>query len=247
MTNSASKVALITGASSGIGAATAELLAARGYCLALVARRSDQLKLLVDRIKQTGGHADFFCADVSCEQQVNHVVADVLTKFGSIDVLINSAGIIRPGVISDQPSEQWRDTFDINVLAPMLMAQAVIPAMRDKQAGHIINISSNAAKIPGGVGQASYAASKYAVTAFSSSLRKEVAEDGIRVTVIEPGTTATDIADSIPDDMARRGIRDHVHKSSSMQAIDIAEAVLYAISQPPRVNVSEIWLTPTKG
>ncbi len=241
------KVALITGASSGIGYATALLLAERGFSLALVARRSDNLQQLSDALVSKGGRAHYFCADVSSEEQVKLLVENVIKIFGTIDVLVNSAGIIRPGVIAEQPSQQWQETFDINVMAPMLMAQAVIPSMRQSGSGHIVNISSNAAKIPGGVGQASYAASKYAVTAMSSSLRKELATDGIKVTVIEPGTTATDIAQSIPDERARMGINEHVHKASSMQAIDIAEAVFYALSQPARVNVSEIWLTPTMG
>ena len=241
------KVALITGASSGIGEATAMLLAARGLQVALIARREKKLQTLADKIQEEGGNAAWFVADVSRENEAHAAAQWAIETFGAVDVLINNAGIIRPGMVASQNSQEWRDTLDVNVLAPMYMAQAVLPAMKIRQSGHIVNISSNTVKIAGGLNQSSYAASKYAVTAFSSSLRKEVAEDGIRVTIIEPGTTETDVADSIPDEKARAMMYAHVHKDSVMKASDIAEAIYFALSQPERVNVSEIWITPTRG
>lgn len=242
-----SKVALITGASSGIGEATAILFSQRGIKVALVARREDKLNALVEKIAQAGGEAAAYTANVGNEQEAKSAVQWATETFGTVDILVNNAGIIRPGTVEQQDSQEWRDTFDINLLAPMYMSKALIPGMKKSQTGHIVNISSNAAKIPGGQSQSSYAASKYAITAFSSSLRKEVADDGIRVTVIEPGTTKTDVADSIPDSRTREAMHNHVHKETVMKASDIAEAIYYAVSQPARVNVSEIWITPTRG
>lgn len=241
------KVALITGASSGIGEATALLFAERGIKVALVARREEKLIALAEKITRAGGKAAVYSANVGNEEEARSAAQWATDTFGSVDILINNAGIIRPGTIEQQDSQEWRDTFDINLLAPMYMSKALIPGMKKNQSGHIVNISSNAAKIPGGQSQSSYAASKYAITAFSSSLRKEVADDGIRVTVIEPGTTETDVADSIPDSMTREAMHNHIHKDTVMKASDIAEAIYYAVSQPARVNISEIWITPTRG
>lgn len=241
------KVALITGASSGIGEATALLFAERGIKVALVARREEKLIALAEKITRAGGKAAVYSANVGNEEEARSAAQWATDTFGSVDILINNAGIIRPGTIEQQDSQEWRDTFDINLLAPMYMSKALIPGMKKNQSGHIVNISSNAAKIPGGQSQSSYAASKYAITAFSSSLRKEVADDGIRVTVIEPGTTETDVADSIPDSRTREAMHNHIHKDTVMKASDIAEAIYYAVSQPARVNISEIWITPTRG
>jgi NADP-dependent 3-hydroxy acid dehydrogenase YdfG len=242
----ANKVALITGASSGIGEATALVLARAGVRVALVARREAQLQDLQKVIAENGGDAAIFVADVGDEAQAFAAAEWAEKTFGAVDILVNNAGIIRPGNVATQSGQEWRDTFNINLLAPMYMSQAVLPGMKAQGAGHIVNISSNAAKIPGGLGQSSYAASKYGITAFSSALRKEVAVDGIRVTVIEPGTTATDVAQSIPDEQSRKFIDAHVHQETAMIPEDIAAAILYAVSQPERVNVNEIWLTPTR-
>ncbi len=242
----AGKVALITGASSGIGRATALLFAEKGIKVALVARREQNLKALKKQIEHHGGSAEFRVADISTEDEAKAAVEWALQTFGVVDILVNNAGIVRPGMIESQDSQEWRDTFDLNVLAPMYMSQGVLPGMKKRQSGHIVNISSNAAKIPGGASQSSYAASKYAITALSSSLRRETAADGIRVTIIEPGTTETDVADSIPDEKFRGAMQEHMHKDINMQPEDMAAAILYAVSQPERVNVSEIWLTPTR-
>lgn len=240
------KVALITGASSGIGRATALCLAREGVSVALVARRSDQLETLQAEVREAGGRAAYFVADVAREPEARAACQWAEETFGTVDILVNNAGIIRPGTVAEQDSQAWRDTFDINLLAPMYMCQGVLAGMKQRQSGHIVNISSNAARIPGGPGQSSYAASKYGITALSSSLRKELAGDGIRVTIIEPGTTQTDIASSIADEQTRNTLDAWVKQADAMQPEDMANAVLYAVSQPQRVNVNEIWLTPTE-
>jgi len=241
------KVALITGASSGIGKATALLFAERGIKVALVARRQKKLEALKKQIDRIGGTAEFLVADVADESGAVAAAEWAQRTFDSVDILVNNAGIVRPGTVESQDSQEWRDTFNINLLAPMYMSKALLPGMKSRGSGHIVNISSNAAKIPGGAGQSSYAVSKYGITAFSSSLRKEVADYGIRVTIVEPGTTETDVAESIPTEEARNAMYAHVHKETVMKAEDIAGAIYYAVSQPERVNVSEIWLTPTRG
>lgn len=239
------KIALITGGSSGIGKATAITLARAGCRIGLVARREDKLREVVDDIVREGGEAGLYVADVGKEEDATGAVAWAEATFGAVDILVNNAGIIRPGPIASSDAQGWRDTFDINVLAPMYLARAALPGMQERRRGHIVNISSNAAKRPGAAGNAAYSASKYGVTALSAALRKEVAAYGIRVTVIEPGTTATGVADSIPDEATRARMDTHMHKAGNMQAEDIANAILYAVSQPERVNVEELWLTPT--
>jgi len=240
------KVALITGASSGLGKATALMFSEAGIKVALVARRAELLGALKKEINHIGGTAEFFAADVADEDQAKAAANWALETFGAVDILVNNAGIIRPGKIESQKSQEWRDTFNINVLAVMYMSQALLPTMKNRGSGHIVNVSSNAAKIPGGASQASYAASKYAITALSSSMRRETAADGIRVTIIEPGTTETEVAESIPDEQLRGVLEVHMQNEINMQPEDIAGAILYAVSQPQRVNVSEMWLTPAR-
>lgn len=241
----AGKVVLISGASSGIGKATARQYAQAGASVALVARRIELLKDIVAQIRAEGGSADTFGADVADEQQAVAAVRWAEEAFGRVDILINNAGIIRPGPIATSESQGWRDTFDVNLLAPMYLSQVVLPAMQARGDGHIVMISSNAARIAPSAGNAAYAVSKSGLNVLSAALRKEVAAAGVRVTVIDPGTTATDIADSIPEEALRQQMDQHLHREGVMEADDIAAAILYATGQPKRVNVDEIWLTPT--
>lgn len=241
----AGKVVLISGASSGIGKATARQYAQAGASVALVARRIDLLQEIVEQIHAEGGSASAFGADVADEQQAVAAVTRAQQAFGCIDILVNNAGIIRPGPVATADSQGWRDTFDVNLLAPMYLSQAVLPAMQARGDGHIVMISSNAARIAPSAGNAAYAVSKSGLNVLSAALRKEVAAAGVRVTVIDPGTTATDIADSIPEEALRQQMDQHLHREGVMEADDIAAAILYATGQPKRVNVDEIWLTPT--
>ncbi|TGD73316.1 SDR family NAD(P)-dependent oxidoreductase [Mangrovimicrobium sediminis] len=240
------KVAIVTGASAGIGAATANLLAAQGARVALVARRRERLTALCEEIAAAGGEAAAFAADVADEAQAGTTVAAVIAHFGQVDILVNNAGIIRPGGIVGADAADWRDTFDINLLGPMYWSRAVLPGMLERGAGHIVTVSSNAAKGPGAPTNNAYAASKHAITAFCGGLRREVGPQGVRVTIVEPGATHTEIAETIAEPGARDAMREHLYNSTAMQAGDIAAAICYALAQHPRVNVDEIWLTPTK-
>jgi NADP-dependent 3-hydroxy acid dehydrogenase YdfG len=238
------RIALLTGASSGIGAATAELLAREGVVVAAVARRADRLAALVKRIEAAGGRAAAFAADVSEQSGADAVAQQVLTRYGRIDILVNSAGIMRPGDTESSDPAHWREQFDINVLSAMYLSRAVLPGMRQRRDGHIVIVSSTAGRLVG-AGNVGYTASKHAVNAFADGMRQEVAPLGIRVTIIEPGATTTEVALSIPDPEARARLNLHVTKEGSMRAEDVGAAIVYAVKQPPYVNVREIWLAPT--
>lgn len=238
------KIALVTGASSGIGAATAEMLAREGVVVAAVARRADRLNALVKGIEAAGGRGSAFAADVTRQDEADAVARHVLERYGRIDILVNSAGIMRPGSTEASDPAHWREQFDINVLGTMYLSRAVLPGMRERTDGHIVVVSSTAGRYvgPGNVG---YIASKHAVNAFAEALRQEVAAVGIRVTIIEPGATTTEVAMSIPDSQAREFIAQHVTKAGSMRAEDVGGAIVYALKQPPNVNIREIWIAPT--
>jgi NADP-dependent 3-hydroxy acid dehydrogenase YdfG len=238
------KIALLTGASSGIGAATAELLAREGVIIAAVARRTDRLAALVKGIEAAGGRAAAFAADVSEQSGADAVAQQVLARYGRIDILVNSAGIMRPGDTETSDPAHWREQFDINVLSSMYLSRAVLPGMRQRRDGHIVIVSSTAGRLVG-AGNVGYTASKHAVNAFADGMRQEVAPLGIRVTIIEPGATTTEVALSVPDPEARARLNLHVSKEGSMRAEDVGGAIVYALQQPPYVNVREIWIAPT--
>jgi NADP-dependent 3-hydroxy acid dehydrogenase YdfG len=238
------RVALVTGASSGIGAATAELLAREGALVAVVARRADRLDDLVKRIQAAGHRAAAFPADIARESEARQVVADVLARHGRIDILVNGAGIVRPGSVETADPAAWREQIDINLLAAMYLSQGVLPGMRARRDGHIVTVSSTAGRYVG-TRHSGYTASKHAVNAFCETLRQEVAELGIRVTIVEPGATTTEVHESIPDASDRAAMTQHITKQGNMRAEDVANAILYALKQPPNVNVREIWLAPT--
>jgi NADP-dependent 3-hydroxy acid dehydrogenase YdfG len=241
------RIAIVTGASSGIGAATVELLAREGALVAAVARRADRLNALVQRIEAAGGRALAFPADVAKQAEAMEVAQRVLARCGRVDILVNSAGIIRPGGVEISEPEHWRETLDINLLSAMYLSKAVLPGMHSRRDGHIVNVSSSASRFVGSAGNSAYSASKHAVNAFSESLRQEVAPLGIRVTIVEPGATTTEVAESIPDAAERTAMAQHVSKAGSMRSEDVAGAIVYALRQPPNVNVREIWLAPTSA
>jgi NADP-dependent 3-hydroxy acid dehydrogenase YdfG len=238
------RIAMVTGASSGIGAATALLLAREGAVVAAVARRADRLEALVERIEAAGGRAAAFPGDIAREPEARKVLANALARYGRVDILVNSAGIVRPGSVETADPAHWREQIEINLLAAMYLSQGVLPGMRERRDGHIVNVSSTAGRYVG-TRHSGYTASKHAVNAFSETLRQEVAELGIRVTIIEPGATATEVFDSIPNAADRAAMTQHITKAGNMSAEDVAGAILFALKQPPNVNVREIWMAPT--
>jgi NADP-dependent 3-hydroxy acid dehydrogenase YdfG len=239
------KVALVTGASSGIGSATAKALAAEGAKLVLAARREDRLKAIADDIAQTSSEVLVLPVDLSDERATVELIDRAYTHWGRLDILINSAGIADAGSVETAAVSSWRRMFDINTLGVMIACKSVIPLMKAQGGGHIVNISSVAGLFVES-GASGYSASKFAVEAFSSALRLEVSKaDRIRITVVEPGLVETDLSTHISDPSLRQGFRDSVAAIEQLQPEDIAAAVVYAVTQPPRVSVNQLLIRPT--
>lgn len=239
------KVAIVTGASSGIGEATAIALAEQGIKVVMAARRGDRLAALVQRIQQQGGEAIAITVDVADEAQVQQMVAQAQAKFGRIDILVNNAGVMLLGMIDGANTEDWRRMINVNVLGLMYATHAVLPSMKAQGEGHIINISSVAGRVAN-AGTGVYNATKWAVNAFSESLRKEVYTNQIRVTIVEPGLVATELPQHITDAAAKERASTFYGSLKNLDSEDIAAAILYAVTQPSHVNVNEILICPTE-
>ena len=238
------KVALVTGASSGIGEAAARALAAAGAAVAVSARRKERLEALVERIAAAGGRAIALPGDVAREADATRAVEDTVARLGRIDVLVNSAGVNEAGGVEALELEKWRKVIDINLMGTLYCCKAAIGPMKAQGGGDIINISSTAGR-RAAAAFAAYSTSKFGLTGLSESLRQEVGGAGIRVCIIEPGATTTEIAESITDPTMREVIRAHVGKEGAMAASDIADAILFVVTLPPRANVSQMLIRPT--
>lgn len=238
------KTALVTGATSGIGEAAALALAAEGVAVALSGRRTDRLEALAKRIIGGGGRAQAITADVSSEDQVREMVRAAHTELERLDILINNAGVMLLGPIGDADTEDWRRMMGTNVMGLMYATHAALPLMRAQGSGHIVNISSVAGRTAR-AGAGVYNASKWGVGAFSEALRQEVYKDKIRVTVIEPGAVATELTQHITDAEVKKQTEEFYESMTPLESEDIAAAIIYAVTQPPRVNVNEILIRPT--
>jgi NADP-dependent 3-hydroxy acid dehydrogenase YdfG len=239
------QVAIVTGASSGIGEATALALAAAGCQVAIAARRLDRLRDLAGRISDQGGQSLVIQADVSDEAQVRQMVQKTQAEYGRVDILVNNAGVMLLGPIDGADTEDWRRMINLNVLGLMYATHQVLPLMKAQGRGHIVNLSSVAGRFANartGV----YNASKWAVGAFSESLRKEVTPHQIRVTLIEPGLVATELPQHITNPESRERSLNFYQSIKILESEDIAAAILYAVTQPPHVNVNEILIRPTE-
>ncbi len=241
----AGKVAIVTGASSGIGEATAIALAAEGAAVTIAARRRDRLDDLTKRITEKGEQVLSITADVSDEAQVDDVVQQTQVKFGKVDILVNNAGVMLLGMIDGANTEDWRRMINLNVLGLTYATHKVLPLMKTQGSGHIVNISSVAGRVAN-AGSGVYNASKWAVGAFSESLRKEVYQNNIRVTIIEPGLVATELPQHVTDPKAKETTANFYGSVKNLESEDIAAAIIYAVTQPPRVNVNEILIRPTE-
>lgn len=234
------KIVAITGASSGIGEATARLLAAKGARVLLGARRTDRLATVVAEIRAAGGEAHFTSLDVTSLNEMERFIAEAQQHFGGLDVLINNAGVMPLSPLSARKVDEWDRMIDVNIRGVLYGIAAAQPVMEQQQHGHIINISSI-----GGLSvsptAAVYCATKFAVRALSDGLRQET--DKLRVTVISPGVVTSELADSISDDSAREAMK--AFRRVALEPDAIARAVVYAIEQPADVDVSEIVVRPT--
>ncbi|OUL31880.1 oxidoreductase [Nostoc sp. RF31YmG] len=239
------KVAIITGASAGIGEATALALAAEGAKVVLAARRGDRLDALAQRIKNSGGKALPIITDVTDETQVQNLVQKTKAEFGQIDILVNNAGIAAVGAIDGGNTSDWKDMINLNLLGLLYVTHAVLPILKAQGAGHIVNISSVAGRTAR-VGIGVYNATKWGVNGFSESLRQEVCKQNIRVTIVEPGLVNTEIDDRISDPIAKQSSQERRRSITPLESEDIAAAIVYAVTQPQRVNVNEILIRPTQ-
>jgi NADP-dependent 3-hydroxy acid dehydrogenase YdfG len=243
-------VALITGASSGIGEATAEALAGAGAAVALVARRADRLHELSQRIADTGGRALAIAADVTEREQASRAVERTVTEFGRLDILINNAGMMLLGPIVDAPVGEWDQMLAVNVHGLLHCADAALPhLLRAAQQGpreiaDMVNISSVAGRVARR-GSGVYNLTKHGVGAFSESLRQEVAARHVRVSLVEPGATDTELSShNRPEVLA--GIKDRFAGVERLQAQDIADAILYIVTRPRRAAINEILIRPSQ-
>ncbi|MEH1832026.1 MAG: SDR family oxidoreductase [Nostoc sp.] len=234
------KVVLITGASSGIGEASARLLASRGAHVVLGARRTDRLETLVTAIRNEGGSAHYRQLDVTQRNDVKEFVGFAQKTFGRIDVIVNNAGVMPLSKLEALKVEEWNRMIDVNIRGVLHGIAAGLPIMKEQGFGQFINISSIGGHAVSPTA-AVYCATKFAVGAISEGLRQEVSD--IRVTVISPGVTESELADSISDSEARRGMQDF--RQIAIPPDAIARAIAFAIEQPDDVDVSEIIVRPT--
>ena len=240
----AGKVALVTGASSGIGEATAIALAEAGAAVAIGARRRDRLDALAGKLRDGGARVLQLDLDVTDEQACTAAVARTREGLGGLDVLVNNAGVMLLGTIVGADTEDWRRMIQTNVLGVMYMTAAAIEGMVEQGAGDIVNMSSVAGRTAR-KGAGVYNASKWAVNAFSESLRQEVTGRGVRIGLVEPGAVATELTDHITQPEAKRASKEMAQNMRPLQSEDIARAVLYLVTQPPHVAVNEVLVRPT--
>ena len=238
------KVVIVTGASSGIGFATALALSKAGAKVAIGARRIDRLEKLQNEILQNGGQVILQKLDVTQKSDCDSFVDAVIKKWGTIDILVNNAGLMPLSFIKKLKVDEWDRMIDVNIKGVLYCTASVLPKMLEKKSGHIVNISSVAGRIVFPAGSV-YCATKHAVTAFSEGLRQELSpRSNIRVTIIEPGVVATDLTNTITDE-SLQGFVENSKKMDALKAEDIASAILFAVNAPNHMNVNEVLIRPT--
>ncbi|PAF18573.1 oxidoreductase [Terribacillus saccharophilus] len=235
------KVVLVTGGSSGIGAATVELLAENGAVVIAAARRRDKLETVVSTLRQKGYTADYKQLDVTDFEQMQYTVQEITESYGKIDVIVNNAGVMPLSKLEALKIDEWNRMIDVNIRGVLHGIGAALPLMKEQQSGHIINIASIGAYEVTPTA-AVYCATKYAVRAITEGLRQE-APNNIRSTLISPGVTESELADHITDKQASEAMVEY--RRQAIPASAIAQAILYAISQPTEIDVSELIVRPS--
>jgi NADP-dependent 3-hydroxy acid dehydrogenase YdfG len=244
-------VALVTGASSGIGEATAVALANNGATVALVARRRDRLDALAARIDGGGRTALVLDTDVTVEAKARDAVKDTVDQLGRLDILINNAGVMLLGRVEGADTSQWRQMLDINVAGLMTLTHAALPHLLEAAEGEprhladIVNISSVAGRVAR-QGSAAYNASKWAVNAFSEALRQEVTTRHVRVGLVEPGAVDTELASHNTDPEVIARMQQRFGSMERMTAEDIADVIVFMVTRPRRVALNEVLVRPTE-
>ena len=238
------KVAIITGASSGIGYATSLTLSKAGIKVAVGARRTERLQELEKQIIKNNGEILVQKTDVTRKSDCDSLVGAVVAKWGKVNILINNAGLMPLSYFKNGKVEEWEQMIDVNIKGVLYCTSAVVPYMLEKKSGHIINISSVAGRIVFAGGSV-YCATKHAIAALSEGLRKELSPTyNIRVTCIEPGAVETELLESITDE-SMTGFIQATKNMETLRSDDIANAILYAVQAPRHVNVNEILIRPT--
>jgi NADP-dependent 3-hydroxy acid dehydrogenase YdfG len=241
-------VALVTGASSGIGAATAPVLAAQGAAVALAARRRDRLDELAADIRDQGGTALVLERDITDQEQAASAVESTVAELGRLDTLVNNAGVMLLGPAVGAPLYEWQRMVDLNVLGLLYCAQAAVPhllqAAQDgpRHVADMVNISSVAGRVARN-GNGVYALTKFGIGAFSESLRQELTRRYVRVSLVEPGATATELAEHNRPEILE-SIRSQF--GQRMEAADIADAIRYIVTRPRHIAVNEMLIRPTE-
>jgi NADP-dependent 3-hydroxy acid dehydrogenase YdfG len=240
----AGKVVVITGASSGLGEATARYLSERGATVVLGARRNERLEALAKELEGKGGNVLAVQTDVTDREQVKRLVDAAVETYGRADVLINNAGIMPQAPLERLTIDEWDQTIDINVKGVLYGIAAALPHMKERKSGQIINVSSVAGhKVP--TGGVVYSASKHAVRVITEGLRQEVKPYGLRTTVISPGAVDTELPESSGQPDIAEGLRQY-YDANAIPADSFARAVAFAISQPDEVDINEILYRPTR-
>ncbi len=243
-TDLSGRVVAITGASSGIGEATALACVRAGAAVALAARRADRLDDLVSRIEGDGGRAVAIGTDVGDEQQARAFVQRAHDELGGLDALVNNAGVMLLGPIEGADTEGWRRMVDANVYGVLYCTHAALPLMRAAGGGHVVNVSSVAGRVAG-AGSGVYNLTKFGVVAFSEALRQETLDAGIRVTVLEPGYVTTELQGHNTE-RVQGAIAKRFEGIDPLTAEDMADAIVFALQQPQHVSINEILVRPSR-
>ncbi len=238
------KVALVTGASSGIGLATALALSKAGAKVAAGARRIDRLQVLEKQVREGRSQVLIQKLDVTSRQDCNSFVDAAVKKWGTVDILINNAGLMPLSFFKNLKVEEWDQMIDVNIKGVLYCTAAAVPHMLAKKSGHIVNISSVAGRVVFAAGSV-YCATKHAITALSEGLRQELSQrSNIRVTCIEPGVVSTELLNTITDKSLEKFV-EASKQMESLRAEDIANAIMFALQSPTHMNVNEILIRPT--
>ncbi|HYO39289.1 MAG TPA: SDR family NAD(P)-dependent oxidoreductase [Nocardioidaceae bacterium] len=246
----AGSTALVTGASSGIGEATARHLAALGADVALVARRRDRIQQLASELEGADRRTAVLVADVTERGQAEGAVQDTVDRLGRLDVLVNNAGVMLLGPVQDAPVEEWEQMVQVNVLGLLYCAKAALPHLLEaaetspRGTADLVNVSSVAGRTAR-LGSGVYNATKHAVGAFSESLRQEVTRRHVRVGLIEPGAVATELSGHNRPEVLE-GLERRFRDMERLQAEDIADAIAYMVTRPRRMAVNELLVRPTE-
>jgi clavulanate-9-aldehyde reducatase len=240
------RVAAVTGATSGIGEATALALAGAGAAVAVAGRREDRLEALAKRIEDDGGRALAVPTDVSDEAQAKALIERTVSELGGLNILVNNAGVMLLGPVQDADLDEWRTMVNANVFGVLYCTHAALPVMREAGGGDIVNVSSTAGR-QANLGSAVYNLTKFGVNGFTEGLRQEALHIGVRVSVVEPGMVATELLDHNKNPVvleAAEKMREQV--GTPLSADDIARAILYVVGQPPHVAVNEVLVRPAR-